>query len=142
MTGPGRRAFHGVLRLTAATTASWAVFAGPAWSFMGTRGLEALTAAAVVCLLSGWLVFALHGLYGATAHPVALVAIGTAVRLAAVFCGAAAVYAARPGLHVPAFAAWLGLFYFATLLLETRSLLAPVAHRGPDAGSVAGLAGR
>ena len=110
--------------LTAITAAAWAVAAGLAFAFSGPRGLEAVTWAAAVCLIPGWLVFALQGQYG-TAAPLAALLFGVLGRMAVVLSAALAVKAVRPELEMKSFGLWLGAFYVLTLAVETKLLLTP-----------------
>lgn len=119
------------LLLGAAVLAGWLILAGPAWLFDGLRGLEGLTIAAALCLIPGWLVFALHSQYG-TAAPVTVLLIGTMGRMAVVLVGAIVVKAWRPDLNLTLFALFLGAFYVLTLAIETKLLSKPPRRGTPS----------
>ena len=107
------------LWLAAGVTVLWLLLAGPAYWLAGTAGVEGLSIAALLCLLPGWLVFALGTLYGVANNQAATVLSGTVLRLLFVLFGALAVRNLRPDLQFREFFVWLLVFYMATLLLET-----------------------
>ena len=120
--GSLRRALKNGVVLTLGIAAGWAFFLAVTWLF-GWRGIwfEA-TVAAALCLMPGWLVFAIFSQYG-TAAPVAVFLIAMAGRMAAVMVGALAVKSAWPDLDMKAFALFLGAFYVLSLAIETKLLL-------------------
>ncbi len=129
MTSPEDRggAFRKSLALTAVMVIAWALLAAPAWWIAGRAGLEGLSLAAALCLIPGWLVFAIQSKYR-TAAPLAAVLASTAGRMAAVLFGALAVKAVRPDLGMKSFGIWLGAFYVLALATETKLLLTPQAR--------------
>ena len=122
----GWTAAKNALKLTAVTAAAWSVFALPVWLLRGEQGLFALTLAATLCLIPGWLVFAFHSQYR-TAAPLAVSLTATVGRMIAVLAGALAVKAAWPDLDMTSFALLLGAFYVLSLATETKLLLTPPA---------------
>lgn len=129
-TGGGLAVRQG-LKLTVAALLLGLLFAGPAWWFLGLKGLEGLAIAAALCLIPGWLVFALHSQYG-TAAPLAVMLTGTLGRMVAVLCGALAVKAMRPDLDMKSFALFLGAFYVLALAIETKLLSKPPCRGTPS----------
>ena len=117
-------AFRRSLKLTLVMALGWALLALPAWWLTGRRGIEGLSLAAALCLIPGWLVFAIHSKYR-TAAPLAALLASTAGRMAAVLFGALAVKALRPDLGMKSFGIWLGAFYVLALATETKLLLTP-----------------
>ena len=90
----------------------------------GMPGLIGLTIAATLCLIPGWLVFALYSQYG-TAAPLAMMLGATFGRMAAAVAGALVVKHKCPDLDMMFFAMVLGAFYVLTLAVETRLLFKP-----------------
>lgn len=107
------------LWLAAGVAAIWLLLVGPAYWLAGVAGVEGLSIAAVLCLLPGWLVFALGTLYGVANNQAMIVLSGTVLRMLSVLFGALAVREFRPDLQFREFFVWLLVFYMATLLLET-----------------------
>ncbi|MGC1272434.1 MAG: hypothetical protein WBC44_01915 [Planctomycetaceae bacterium] len=126
-----QKAIRNGLKLGAAVVAGWLVLAGPAWWFDGLSGLEGLSIAAALCLIPGWLVFALHSQYG-TAAPLAVLLTGTIGRMATVLIGALAVKAWRPDYDMTLFALFLGAFYVLTLAIETKLQSKPPCRGTPS----------
>jgi hypothetical protein len=112
------------LKVTVVVVAGWLLLAWPAWWLAGPQGLEGLSLAAALCLIPGWLVFAIQSQYG-TAAPLAALLAATAGRMAAVLLGALTVKALRPDLGMTSFGIWLGAFYVLALATETKLLLPP-----------------
>jgi len=129
-TGVGAAVRNGLV-LTAGVLLLWLLIAWPAWRFLGPKGLEGLTFAAALCLIPGWLVFALNSQYG-TAAPLAVFLTGTVGRMAAVLCGALAIKATRPDLDMKSFALFLGAFYVLALAIETKLLSKPPRRGTPS----------
>ena len=112
------------LFLTACLAVAVAVLALPAYGISGLDGLFGLTAAALLCLVPGWLVFAIHSRYG-TAAPTAVLLIGMLGRMFVTLFGAIAILETWPELGMRSFGLWLGVFYMLSLFIETRLLLTP-----------------
>jgi hypothetical protein len=115
--------------LTAVTVGLWIALAGPAVAVAGPGALEGLTYAALLCLVPGWLVYALAAGPAAphsNRHVFAVLA-GTLVRLFVVLGGALVIRAARPQVGLHEFLAYLAIFYVAALVLETRTLLRQIS---------------
>lgn len=104
--------------------AVWAILAIPSWWLQGMSGLIGLTVAATLCLIPGWLVFALYSQYG-TAAPLTLLLGATFGRMAVVLAGALVAKREYPDLDMKFFAMVLGTFYVLALTVETRLLFKP-----------------
>lgn len=104
--------------LTATTLMVWLLCTAPAYMLAGTRGLQGMSIAAALCVVPGWLVFWFVARYGdSQTRAVALLA-GTGFRLIFVAIGAVLMQTwLRWGMRE--FHLWLGVFYFATLAVET-----------------------
>ena len=110
--------------LTAVTAAIWLLLAWPAWALAETPGLEGLTYAALLCLVPGWLVFAISSKFRETHAQAAMVFLaGSMLRLLFVLGGTLVLQSARPALGFREFVVWVLVFYMTTLLTETLIVL-------------------
>lgn len=112
--------------LAGVTAVLWLVLAGPAFWWKGTAGLEAVSYAALLCLVPGCLVFVLSASIVAPGKPATQLMIpllSTVLRLLFVLVGVLVIRELRPELGPWGFVAWVVVFYFATLAAETRILL-------------------
>ncbi|MFN0196141.1 MAG: hypothetical protein ACKVT0_05305 [Planctomycetaceae bacterium] len=117
------------LSLAIGMLALWAVLYYPADRFAGSRGVEGLTYAGLLCLIPGLVALILSGGIlnaGANAGQGAL--ISTGMRLMTVGLAAIFMQSARPDLRFWQFHVWLILFYLASLIFETCFILKGV-HR-------------
>lgn len=95
---------------------------GPAAFWQGTRGVEGLSWAILICLLPGlFVVVQLAGL--GVERPLAGLVVGMGLRLAAVVTSAVLLCSLRPDLRGETFIVWLVPSYLAALAVETRLLL-------------------
>ena len=117
-----RGLFRQGLCLTAVLIAAVALLALPAYGISGLDGLFGLMLAGLVCLLPGWLVFAVHSRYG-TAAPTAALLVGMLGRMFITLFGAIAIMETWPELGMASFGLWLGVFYMLSLFIETKLLL-------------------
>jgi hypothetical protein len=106
--------------LVASAAALWVLLFWPARAMAGSRGVEGLTYAALLCVLPGCAVFLLGGLVKTLGgQPHLLMLAGTSLRLLAVLGGVLMIRAARPDLGFRELTLWVLVFYLATLLTET-----------------------
>ncbi|MFQ5730650.1 MAG: hypothetical protein ACE5KM_01720 [Planctomycetaceae bacterium] len=106
--------------LAAAVVALWIVLAGPAWLMAGTAALEGLSYAAVLCLLPGWVVFAIASRARESNRQATVTILGgMGLRMLFVLGGMLGVQAMRPHLGLNQFVVWLLIYYVATVALET-----------------------
>jgi hypothetical protein len=115
--------------LTAVTAGMWLALAGPTVAVAGPDALEGLTYAALLCLVPGWLVYAL-AVGPAAPHSnrhVFAVLAGTLVRLFVVLGGVLVIRAARPQIGLREFLGYLAIFYVVALIVETRTLLRQIS---------------
>jgi len=100
------------------------VLTGPAWIIAGTTGLEGLSIAAGLCLVPGFVTFAIASRYRQNHTQVAMVfLVGSTLRLLFVLVGMLVVRAIRPDLGFREFVIWLLAFYLTTLTTETLMML-------------------
>lgn len=103
----------------------------------GTKGLEGLTYAALLCLIPGWIVF-FAASRCADSTRMAMVALGgTGLRLLFVLVGALVLKDSRPDLGFREFQIWLVAFYLAMLFVETL-LAVRMSADGADRSRVGG----
>ena len=110
------------LCLTVVLFAAVVLLALPAYGISGLDGMFGLMLAALVCLIPGWLVFAIHSRYG-TAAPTAALLGGMLGRMFVTLIGAISIMETWPELGMLSFGLWLGVFYMLSLLIETKLLL-------------------
>ncbi|HET6325604.1 MAG TPA: hypothetical protein VFG04_13075 [Planctomycetaceae bacterium] len=107
-----------VLALT--TGALWLLLVAPAWFIGGREGLIGLSAAAVLCVVPGLIVFWFAAAYGAAGGQVPLVVLGGMIlRMIFVFLGLLIIQSADPRLGFREFVVWLLAFYTVLLGVET-----------------------
>jgi hypothetical protein len=102
---------------------------GPAFIVGGGAGLQALTLAALVCFLPGWLVLARFGRLSAE-RPVSGLVVGMGLRLLVVLAAALVICFERPDLRAAAFIVWLIPCYLVALAVETREFVAVTPGSG------------
>ncbi|MBM84097.1 MAG: hypothetical protein CMJ78_26385 [Planctomycetaceae bacterium] len=106
--------------LTLAVFALWAVLAYPAILLAGTRGVEGLSIAALLCLMPGWLVFGFLALNPSPNQQALAVLFGTVLRLFVVVLGMWVVMSIRRDFTLMSFQVWIAVFYLETLAVETH----------------------
>ena len=111
-------------KLTAAVCGLWVVMAVPVYLLAGSAGLGWLAISAAVCLVPGWLVFWMAARYGVADSQVFAVIAGTMCRLGFVLSWVLA-FQEWKGALPAVFLIPLGVFYAATLAIETRLTLGP-----------------
>ena len=110
--------------LAVATLALWAILFWPAKMIGGRDGIEGLTISAVLCLIPGWLVFALCTQFRHAGTQMPLVVLGGSVlRMLFVLFGLFVVQGMREDLSFREFTVWLLAFYLGTLATETLLML-------------------
>jgi hypothetical protein len=122
-----------------ATAALWLVLLGPAWMVAGREALIGVSAAAVLCVIPGWIVFWLAAAYGAAGSQVPLVVLGgMLLRMIFVFLGMIIIQSADQRLGFREFVVWLLAFYVVLLVVETFLVLPRTdsASGQPRAGGV------
>jgi hypothetical protein len=118
--------------LALATAVLWVVLVGPALLIGGRDGLIGLSAAALLCVVPGWIVFWIAAAYGAAGGQVPLVVLGGMVlRMIFVFLGMVIIQSANQHLGFREFVVWLLAFYAVLLAVETFLVL-------PRTGSASG----
>jgi hypothetical protein len=125
--------------LAVATGVLWALLLGPAWLLAGREALIGLSAAALLCLVPGLIVFWLAAAYGSAGAQVPLVILGgTLLRMVFVFLGMVIVQSADPRLGLREFVIWLLAFYVVLLGVETLLVLPRPGNTNgqPHAGGV------
>lgn len=101
---------------------AWLLLVGPAAFWQGSRGVEGLTWAVLICLLPGlFVVTQVAGL--GVERPLAGLVVGMGLRLAVVVVSAVVLCLLRPDLRGEMFIVWLVPSYLAALAVETRLLL-------------------
>lgn len=114
--------------LALGATGLWLVTVVPAHYCFGLSGVEAVTVSAACCLAAGWLTFWLTARLLQPRMQVFGVLLGTGIRgLFALL--AAFVMQMVLGLPYQNYLIWLGLFYLATLALETALMVGRTAGR-------------
>ena len=121
--------------LTAATAGLWLLLAGPAYFVAGPSGLQGLSIAAGLCLVPGWIVLILGGLFRQAESQSVMVLAGTGLRMLFVLVGTLAVQSALPNLGFREFIVWLLVFYLAMLLIETLLVLKQPQSSVEEAGT-------
>ena len=116
--------FGGRCRMLAVVIcALWLLATGPAWHYFGNPGIQAATISAVCCLFAGIVTFRFAR--GRQPRMDAFAVLwGTAFRGVFALLG---VFVMQVPLSIAAenYLIWLGLFYLASLALETALLLRP-----------------
>jgi hypothetical protein len=103
----------------------------PAWFIAGREGVIGLSAAAVLCVIPGLVVFWIAASFGAAGTEVPLVILGgTALRMVFVLLGMVIVQSLDPRLGFREFIVWLLVFYLVLLAVETCLVLLSSASRG------------
>ncbi|QDT97398.1 hypothetical protein [Gimesia aquarii] len=95
----------------------------PAYLSIGTKAVEGLAYATILCLIPGIIVLLISGLFFREAAPVAVMAISTLVRLMIVGIGTVLILNLRSDFGLPEFLIWLLICYFASLLVETLLII-------------------
>ena len=111
----------------------------PAWFIAGREGVIGLSAAAVLCVIPGLVVFWIAASFGAAGTEVPLVILGsTALRMVFVLLGMMIVQTLDPHLGFREFVVWLLVFYLVLLAVETCLVLLSSASRGgqPRVGGI------
>ncbi len=112
--------------LALGTAGLWLVAVVPAHYFFGAAGIEAASVSALCCLVAGWLTFSLAARLSEPRMQVFGALLGTIIRgLFALL--AAFVMQIVLGLPYQDYLIWLGLFYLATLALETALMVGRTA---------------
>ena len=107
-------------RLLAAVLGLWLLLAGPAYLIAGVPALEGLAYSAGLCLIPGWLVFAIASKARDANQQATLTILGgMGFRMLFVLVGLVAIQSFRPHLGMREFVVWLLVFYMATVALET-----------------------
>lgn len=104
----------------------YALLSVPAYTIVGTRAVEGLTYAVVLCLVPGLLVFLIAGFLYRDAAPVAVMGVSTLVRLMIVGIGTLVIIKLRTDFGSAEFLnflIWLLICYFASLLVETLLII-------------------
>jgi hypothetical protein len=110
--------------LTLAAAALWLALLGPAWLIAGREGLLGVSAAALICVVPGWIVFWIAAAYGTAGSQVPLVVLGgMLLRMIFVFLGMVIIQSADPRLGFREFVVWLLAFYAVLLAVETFLVL-------------------
>jgi len=118
--------------LALTTAALWLLLLAPAWLLGGGDGLIGLSAAALLCVVPGWIVFWFAAAYGAAGGQVPLVVLGgMLLRMIFVFLGMLIIQSADHQLGFREFVVWLLAFYTVLLAVETFLVL-------PRSGSASG----
>jgi hypothetical protein len=116
------------------------VLAVPAWFMSGREGLIGLSAAAILCVVPGLIVFWIAASFGAAGTEVPLVILGgTFLRMVFVLLGMVIVQTLDPHLGFREFIVWLLVFYLFLLAVETCLVLAPTASRSGGQPRVGGV---
>ena len=121
--------------LTAATAGLWLLLAGPAYFVANSDGLQGLSIAAALCLVPGWIVLLLGGLFGRAGSQSVMVLSGTALRMLFVLVGTLTVQSTLPNLGFREFIVWLLVFYLAMLFVETLLVLKQSQSSAEEAGA-------
>jgi hypothetical protein len=123
--------------LAVATGVLWVLLLGPAWLVAGREALIGLSAAALLCLVPGLIVFWLAAAYGVAGGQVPLVILGgTLLRMVFAFLGMVIVQSVDPRLGLRQFVIWLLAFYVVLLGVETLLVLPRSDNGQPRAGGV------
>jgi hypothetical protein len=125
--------------LLLATVGLCLVLAVPAWFIAGREGLIGLSAAAVLCVIPGLVVFWIAASFGVAGTEVPLVILGgTVLRMVFVLLGMVIVQTFDPRLGFREFVVWLLVFYLVLLAVETCLVLLSSASRGgqPRVGGI------
>jgi hypothetical protein len=128
-----RDAIHNSARLLCLTLGMWLLLVWPAYKIGGEAGVEGLSYAAALCLIPGWIAFALQSQLAlltkgsAKMQPVFAMLAATGLRLIFVLGGVLVLRDLRPSLGFSQFMVWVVVFYFATLFYETRTSLKQVS---------------
>jgi hypothetical protein len=110
--------------LTLAAATLWLALLGPAWLIAGREGLLGVSAAALICVVPGWIVFWIAAAYGTAGSQVPLVVLGgMLLRMIFVFLGMVIIQSADPRLGFREFVVWLLAFYAVLLGVETFLVL-------------------
>ncbi|MDA0833307.1 MAG: hypothetical protein O2955_05650 [Planctomycetota bacterium] len=120
------------LVLTLGIASLWVVLYFPASRIAGSRGIEGLTYAALLCLAPGYIALLLtHVMVAAGSHAGNGAMLSTALRLMVVGIAVVLLQSARPDLRFWHFHIWVVVFYGAALALETCFILKGV-RRSPS----------
>ena len=111
-------ALRNAVRLTLFGILSWLLLAGPAWWIADRAGLIGVSAAAVLCLLPGYLAVTVRSWAGSSQSTFMLAAGG--IRLGFVLTGGLGVKFKLPDVGMSEFHVWLIAFYLLTLAFETQ----------------------
>jgi hypothetical protein len=117
----------GLLALALAATAL--CLALPAWLRFGPVGLEGLAYCGLACFIPGVLLTAVSGRFAGSNRAMALMLVGTGLRVGFVLVMGLLVVNARPALNSTEFLLGLAIFYFVALAVETRQLLVDVSSQ-------------
>jgi hypothetical protein len=136
---PNQIAWSRCAWLSLTTLVLWLVLLGPAWLIGSREGLIGVSAAAVLCVVPGWIVFWIAAAYGAAVGQVPLVVLGgMLLRMIFVFLGMVIIQSADQRLGFSQFVVWLLVFYAVLLGVETFLVLprSDPASGQPRAGGV------
>jgi hypothetical protein len=137
--GARRLAWTRCGRLSLAAVCLLLVLIGPAWFLAGREGLIGLSAAAVLCVIPGLIVFWIAAAYGAAGAEVPLVILGGGVlRMLFVLLGMLIAQTLDQRLGFREFVLWVLVFYLFLLAAETCLVLLPSPSRGgqPKVGGI------
>ncbi|MFH1299847.1 MAG: hypothetical protein ABIK07_02205 [Planctomycetota bacterium] len=95
----------------------------PAYLVFGSKAVEGLGYATLLCLVPGMIVFLITGFYFREAAPVAVMGVSTLARLMIVGIGTLVILNIRPDFGLANFLIWLLICYFASLLVETLLII-------------------
>ncbi|QDT37726.1 hypothetical protein [Stratiformator vulcanicus] len=109
--------------LTAVIVGLSLLFSVPAWFTAGPTGLRGLIFAAVLCLLPGWVVFAILGLYKSAKSRAFGVLAGAGIRFAVAIAGVLWVKTQWSEDGWQAFLVWMAVLYPICLVVETILIL-------------------
>ncbi len=95
----------------------------PAYFSVGSKAVEGLAYATILCLTPGIILFLISGFLIRGVAPVATMTISILTRLMIVGIGTIALLNSRPDFRFPEFLIWLLICYFVSLLVETLLII-------------------